>query len=53
MLNRYNQIDKEYGEIISHKIIDDEYGTQTWVCEIKGIEDTYLHVYDGTARAHG
>lgn len=50
-LNRYNQLDKEYGDMISHKIIDDEYGTQTWVCEIKGIEDKYLHVYDGTARA--
>lgn len=47
---QYVQINAQYDEFCSHKIIEAALGMQTWVVQILGQQNEYIHVSDGTAR---
>lgn len=49
--NLFIEINDAYEEMYTHKIIDGAKGLQTWVVQITGAEDNFIHVSDGTARA--
>lgn len=47
---QYVEISARYEEFYSHKIIEAASGMQTWVVQILGQQNEYIHVSDGTAR---
>lgn len=49
--NLFIEINDAYEDMYTHKIIDGAKGLQTWVVQITGAEDNFIHVSDGTARA--
>lgn len=47
---QYVQINARYEDFYSHKIIEATTGKQTWVVQILGQQNEFIHVSDGTAR---
>lgn len=44
-------IPQQYRELAEHEIIERHIGFQSWVCQVVGTEQDYIHISDGTARA--
>ncbi|MFG3435092.1 hypothetical protein [Lysinibacillus fusiformis] len=49
--NLFIEINDAYEDMYTHMIIDGAKGLQTWVVQITGAKDNFIHVSDGTARA--